>query len=223
MVDEHPDVVVDFTNAEWTPPLARACLKNNVRLVTGTTGLDAAFIEELGVKCHKRGLGAVVAPNFAIGAVVMIHLAKIAARHFDYAEIVELHHEKKADAPSGTALVTARGMVEAHGRSFRHILAEREPLVGTRGGVSGGICIHSIRLPGLVAHQEVILGTLGQTLTIRHDSTSRESFMPGVLLAAVASPPVPPSTLPPLSSLQATPLASRNRLHTRTEALRPHR
>ena len=101
----------------------------------------------------------------------------------DYAEIFELHHERKADAPSGTALATARAMLSARGRPFEHPATAKETLAGTRGGVVDGISIHSVRLPGLVAHQEVILGTLGQSLTIRHDTTSRESFMPGVLLA----------------------------------------
>ena len=179
----HPDVVVDFTNAEWTPILARACLDAGVRLVCGTTGLPEAFVEELGRECRERGLGAVVAANFAIGAVLMIHLAKLAARHFDHAEIIELHHDQKADAPSGTALTTARAMVASRGQPFQYPNTAKETLPGTRGGALDGVSIHSVRLPGLVAHQEVILGTLGQTLTIRHDSTSRESFMPGVLLA----------------------------------------
>jgi len=178
-----PDVVVDFTNAEWTPILARSCLDAGVRLVSGTTGLPEAFVEELGRECRERGLGAVVAANFAIGAVLMIHLAKLAAHHFDYAEIIEMHHEQKADAPSGTALATARAMLAGRGQPFQYPTTAKETLAGTRGGTLEGISIHSVRLPGLVAHQEVILGTLGQTLTIRHDSTSRESFMPGVLLA----------------------------------------
>jgi 4-hydroxy-tetrahydrodipicolinate reductase len=153
------------------------------RLVSGTTGLADEFMEELERECRERKLGAVMAANFAIGAVLMIHLAKLAGRHFDYAEIIELHHERKADAPSGTALATARAMLSARGRPFENSPAAKETLAGTRGGALDGIGIHSVRLPGLVAHQEVILGTLGQTLTIRHDTTSRESFMPGVLLA----------------------------------------
>ncbi|MGQ9571637.1 MAG: 4-hydroxy-tetrahydrodipicolinate reductase [Dehalococcoidia bacterium] len=178
-----PDVVVDFSNAEWTPVVARAALDVGARLVVGTTGLADEFLAELERECRQRELGAVVAANFAIGAVLMMHLAKLAARHFDYAEIIELHHERKADAPSGTALATARAMLSARGRPFEHPSTAKQTLEGTRGGVLDGITIHSVRLPGLVAHQEVILGTLGQTLTIRHDTTSRESFMPGVLLA----------------------------------------
>ena len=178
-----PEVVVDFTNAEWTPIAARAALDVGARFVSGTTGLADEFMEELERECRERKLGAVMAANFAIGAVLMMHLAKLAGRHFDYAEIIELHHEKKADAPSGTALATARAMLSARGRPFEHPPTAKETLAGTRGGALDGIGIHSVRLPGLVAHQEVILGTLGQTLTIRHDTTSRESFMPGVLLA----------------------------------------
>ena len=178
-----PEVVVDFTNAEWTPIAARAALDAGARFVSGTTGLSDEFMAELERECRQRQLGAVLAANFAIGAVLMIHLAKLAGRHFDYAEIIELHHEKKADAPSGTALATARAMLSVRGRSFEHPSTAKKTLEGTRGGLLDGITIHSVRLPGLVAHQEVILGTLGQTLTIRHDTTSRESFMPGVLLA----------------------------------------
>jgi len=178
-----PQVVVDFTNAEWTPTMARAALDAGARLVIGTTGLSDEFLRELERDCRQKGLGAVVAANFAIGAVLMIHLARLAARHFDYAEIIELHHERKADAPSGTAIATARAMLSARGRPFEHPPTAKETLAGTRGGLLDGISIHSVRLPGLVAHQEVIFGTLGQTLSIRHDSTSRESFIPGVLLA----------------------------------------
>lgn len=178
-----PDVVVDFTNAEWTPGLAREALEANVRMVIGTTGLSSAFLTELEEECRRRGLGAVVAPNFALGAVLMQHMARIAARFFDHAEIIELHHDAKADAPSGTAIATAKGMAEAREKSFVRPPTEKETVPGTRGGAWEGITIHSVRLPGLVAHQEVIFGGAGQTLTIRHDSTSRESFMPGVVLA----------------------------------------
>jgi 4-hydroxy-tetrahydrodipicolinate reductase len=178
-----PEVVVDFSNAEWAPIAGRAALDVGARFVSGTTGLSDEFVAEMERECRERKLGAVLAANFAIGAVLMMHLAKLAGRHFDYAEIIELHHEKKADAPSGTALATARAMLSARGRPFERPPTAKETLAGTRGGAVDGIGIHSVRLPGLVAHQEVILGTLGQTLTIRHDTTSRESFMPGVLLA----------------------------------------
>lgn len=178
-----PDVVVDFTNADRTPSVAREAMEAGARLVIGTSGLSEAFLSELDSECRERKLGAVVASNFALGAVVMAHLSKVAARFFDHAEIIEMHHESKVDSPSGTALTTARGMAEGRQGRFQRPPAQRETLEGTRGGAVDGVTIHSVRLPGLVAHQEVIFGGLGETLTIRHDSTSREAFMPGVILA----------------------------------------
>jgi 4-hydroxy-tetrahydrodipicolinate reductase len=179
----HPDVMVDFTIASATMPAARLAARRGVNLVIGTTGLTAEDIEEVETLCRDSDIGAVVASNFSLGAVLMIHLAKLAARYFDYAEVIEKHHEGKADAPSGTALATARAMVEARGKPFRYPALEKESLAGTRGGQLEGVGIHSVRLPGFLAHQEVILGAVGQTLTIRHDSISRESFMPGVVMA----------------------------------------
>ena len=178
-----PDVMVDFTVAEATMPAARLAIKEGVNLVIGTTGLSPSDVEELDRLCQEGDVGAVVAPNFSLGAVLMIHLARLAARYFDYAEVIEKHHEGKVDAPSGTALATAKAMAEARGKPFRYPEPEKESLSGTRGGQIEGISVHSVRLPGLLAHQEVILGATGQTLTIRHDSISRESFMPGVILA----------------------------------------
>ena len=129
-------------------------------------------------------MGGIVAPNFAIGAVLMMHLAEIAAPHFDAAEIVEMHHSAKLDAPSGTALSTAKRLAAKRGgKPFAHKKAEKETLPGTRGGEEGNIAVHSIRLPGFVADQEVIFGLPGQTLTIAHRTTSREAYVPGVLLA----------------------------------------
>lgn len=188
-LDAHrPAVAVDFSNAAWTPVLARAALARGVRLVIGTTGLPVEFIAELRRETEERALAAVVAPNFAIGAVLLMHFARQAARFFDHAEIIELHHAGKVDAPSGTAKTTAERMVEARGEPFRHVGAELQTVDGTRGGELGGVAIHSVRLPGLVAHQEVLLGGIGQTLSLRHDSTGRESFMPGVLAAVKAVP-----------------------------------
>lgn len=151
------DVVVDFSRPESAPHNARACLEAGVHCVMGTTGADFGALEGVG------SANLFVAPNFAIGAVLMMEAAKLVAAHMPACEIVELHHEAKLDAPSGTALRTAE-LIRAAGGEVH------EP-------------IHSVRLPGLVAHQEVVFGGLGQTLTIRHDSISRESFMPGVLLA----------------------------------------
>ena len=179
----NPDVLVDFTIREATMPAVRLAAKHGVNLVIGTTGLSPEDIGEIERLCREGDVGAVVAPNFSLGAVLMIHLAKLAARYFDYGEVIEKHHEGKVDAPSGTALATARAMVEARGKPFYYSVPEKESLAGTRGGQIEGVGIHSVRLPGLLAHQEVILGAPGQTLTIRHDSISRESFMPGVIMA----------------------------------------
>ncbi|MGD0384624.1 MAG: dihydrodipicolinate reductase C-terminal domain-containing protein [Solirubrobacteraceae bacterium] len=151
------DVVVDFTRPDAALANARACVAAGVHVVIGTTGFDLDALSGL------RGANVFAAPNFAIGAVLMMRFAAEAAAHMAAAEIIELHHDGKLDAPSGTAALTARLMAAASGRPAPPI--------------------HSVRLPGLLAHQEVILGDLGQTLTIRHDSISRESFMPGVLLA----------------------------------------
>jgi 4-hydroxy-tetrahydrodipicolinate reductase len=152
------DVVVDFSQPEVALHNARECLEAGVHCVMGTTGADFSALEGVG-----EGANLFVAPNFAIGAVLMMKAAQLAAEHMPECEIVELHHDRKLDAPSGTAARTAELIREAGGNVH-------EP-------------IHSVRLPGLVAHQEVIFGGLGQTLTIRHDSIARESFMPGVLLA----------------------------------------
>ncbi len=179
----HPDVVVDFTNAAWTPRLVEAALAAGVRPVIGTSGVPGATIDALRAGCAERKLGGVVAANFALGAVVLMHLAQIAARYFDAAEVIELHHDRKVDSPSGTALATARLMRAARGSDFAYRSSDLEHVPGARGAVEGGVGLHSVRLPGFVASQEVIFGGLGQTLTLRHDSTGRESFMPGVLLA----------------------------------------
>lgn len=178
-----PDVMVDFTVRDAAMPAVRVAAKRGVNLVIGTSGLSAEDIDEIKGLCQNSDIGAIIAPNFSLGALVMTHLARLAARYFDSAEIIEKHHDRKADAPSGTALATARFMAEARGRRFRYPALQKETLAGTRGGEIEGIAIHSVRLPGLLAHQEVIFGAPGQTLTIRHDSISRESFMPGVVMA----------------------------------------
>jgi 4-hydroxy-tetrahydrodipicolinate reductase len=178
-----PDVLVDFTNAGATMPAVRSSVEHNVRLVIGTTGLSAADLEEIKNLCQAQKIGAVVAPNFSLAAIVMIHLAKIASRFFDYAEIIELHHEQKADAPSGTAVTTAKEMVESRGRAFTYTSTKHESVSGSRGGELDGIALHSVRLPGMLAHQEIILGAPGQTLRIRLDQINREAFMPCVTLA----------------------------------------
>jgi len=181
--ETRPDACIDFSNAAWTPGLAAAAVDAGVRLVIGTTGLSDEFMQWLEREARARQVGAVVAANFAIGAVLMMYFARQAARFFDNAEIIELHHDQKVDAPSGTAKTTAELMAAARKEPFVYPPTEKETVPGARGAELGGIAIHSVRLPGLVAHQEVIFGGLGQTLTIRHDTTGRESFMPGVLAA----------------------------------------
>lgn len=164
------EVVVDFTRPDTALENALACLDAGVHVVIGTTGFDPAPLAEAAARSRAKVL---LAPNFAIGAVLMMRFAAEAIRHMQAAEIIELHHDQKLDAPSGTAARTAQLMSEASGKAPPPI--------------------HSVRLPGLVAHQEVILGDLAQTLTIRHDTIGRESFMPGVLLAVrrVATLPEP--------------------------------
>ena len=176
-----PDVLVDFTNAQATMPAVLTAVKHGVNLVIGTTGLTEEDINQIDGLSKAHNIGAVVAPNFALGAILMIHLAKIAAKYLDYAEIIELHHHLKADAPSGTALKTAKAMVEAKGKSFSQPPEQRAS--DSRGQKFEGITIHSVRLPGILARQEVILGGSGQTLSIKHDTISRECYMPGVILA----------------------------------------
>ena len=177
-----PDVVVDFTVAQATLPMVNVVAKHGVNLVIGTTGLKPEVISEIEKLADSNKIGAVVAPNFALGAVLMMHLAKIAGKYMDYAEIIELHHHLKADAPSGTAVSTARAMAKARGKKF---LTPPEPKSAqpSRGEQIEGITLHAVRLPGLMAHQEVIFGAAGQTLIIRHDTINRDCYIPGILMA----------------------------------------
>jgi len=175
-----PNVMVDFSIASATMPAVRLAAEKGVNLVIGTTGFSPDDIKEIERLATEHGIGAVMAPNFALGAVLMMHLAKIAAKYLDYAEIIELHHHLKADAPSGTARMTARQMAAARGKPF---LQPPGKDAASRGEQVEGVSIHSVRLPGLMAHQEVILGAPGQTLSIRHDTINRECYMPGVMLA----------------------------------------
>jgi 4-hydroxy-tetrahydrodipicolinate reductase len=177
-----PDVLADFSLAPAVMPAVRLATQKKIHLVIGTTGLSTHDLEEIDSLSRANKVGAVVAPNFALGAIMMIHLAKIAAKYLDYVEIIELHHDKKIDAPSGTSQNTARAMIQARGKPFLRP-AESEQVQPSRGEQIEGINIHSVRLPGLLAHQEVILGAPGQTLRIRHDQINREAFMPGVILA----------------------------------------
>jgi 4-hydroxy-tetrahydrodipicolinate reductase len=149
----HPQVLVDFSVAEAAMPAVRLAAKERVNLVVGTTGLSADALSEIDRLARDNEVGAIVAPNFALGAVIMVHLAKIASRYFDYAEIIDLHHEQKLDAPSGTALSTAGAIAEARGKPFLYSKTQKESLRGTRGGELQGVSLHSVRLPGLMAHQ----------------------------------------------------------------------
>ena len=191
MVDAGAEVAVDFTAPNAVKDNIRFCLDNGIHAVVGTTGLSEADRDEIGKWADGASSNVFIAPNFAIGAVLMMQFAARAAAHFETAEIVERHHERKLDAPSGTALRTAELMNDARDEEWKSPASTTESLQGSRGGEVGGIHIHSLRVPGSVAHQEVVLGTAGETLTIRHDSLERSSFMPGVLLAVkkVASRP----------------------------------
>jgi 4-hydroxy-tetrahydrodipicolinate reductase len=179
----NPDVLVDFTNAAASIAAARVAVKQGVSMVIGTTGLSEGNLKEIEQLCQANNVGVVVAPNFSLGAVLLMHLAKVAAKFFDYAEIVEMHHDKKIDAPSGTAIATAKAMLRARGKPFICPQTEREVVSNVRGGQIEGIAIHSLRLPGFMAGQEVVFSGVGQTLSLRHEAISRESYMPGVILA----------------------------------------
>jgi 4-hydroxy-tetrahydrodipicolinate reductase len=172
------EVAVEFTRPEAALANIAWCVAHGLHVVSGTTGFepDPRWAEQ-------RDVGVVIAANFAIGAVLLMRFAEEAARHLPDVEIIELHHADKPDAPSGTSMATARRAAAARDRGFARPAAPVERVAGARGADVEGIRVHSVRLPGLVAHQEVILGGVGQTLTIRHDSLSHVSFMPGVLTA----------------------------------------
>ena len=175
------DVLVDFTHPQSVLENVKKAVALRIHCVVGTTGLSPDDFDEIEKLAKENGVAVLVAPNFAIGAVLMMKFSQIAAKYMKKAEIIEFHHDKKADAPSGTALMTAKMMAENIRPQPR--LPEIFKLDGVRGGEISGINIHSVRLPGMVAHQQVILGDIGQTLSIRHDSLSRDSFMPGVVTA----------------------------------------
>ena len=181
------DVMVDFTRPDTVAGNVKKALQAQVRPVVGTTGMSREDLQQITALADKMRVGCVIAPNFAVGALLMIKFAAETAKYFPNVEIIEKHHDQKLDAPSGTAIKTAEAVLEQRGDFQQGLPVEEEKIEGVRGGVmSGGLRIHSVRLPGLVAHQEVIFGGVGQTLTIRHDSISRESFMPGVLTAVRA-------------------------------------
>ncbi|MDE2967823.1 MAG: 4-hydroxy-tetrahydrodipicolinate reductase [Chloroflexota bacterium] len=185
-----PDVVVDFSNAEWTVKLIPAAVEAGIRPVIGTSGLPDEVVADAARRVNEANLGGVIAANFALGAVLMMHLANVAAPLFDSVEIIEQHHDGKVDAPSGTAVATAQSMRAARDSDFSRKEAERHNLDGydSRGAELGGASLHSVRLPGLVAHQVIVFGGNDETLTIRHDSMSRASFIPEILRAVRAAP-----------------------------------
>ncbi len=179
----HPQVMVDFSVADISVTAMKAAASQGIHVVSGTTGISDADLQEVDQLAKANNVGVLLAPNFAIGAVLLIHLASTLGRFFDFAEIVEAHHEAKLDAPSGTSIAIARALASERTEPFNRPMPDTEPIPGSRGAEQDGVSIHAMRMQGRLAHQEVILGTLGQTLTLRHDTTGRECYMPGVLTA----------------------------------------
>ena len=178
------DLLVDFTQPKSIFENAKYCLNNGIKIVIGTTGLKDEEIEFLKKLSQEKNTGCLIAPNFSTGAVLMMMFARQAAKYFDNAEIIELHHNQKKDAPSGTAIKTAAMMAEVKDDFTKNNCPETETIEGARGGNSySNIHIHSVRMPGYIASQEVIFGSSGQIMTIRHDSMDRKCYMQGVLLA----------------------------------------
>jgi 4-hydroxy-tetrahydrodipicolinate reductase len=185
ITDSHPDVLVEFTTPESVMANVRTALQNRVIPLVGTTGIGPAEVETLRQLCTETQTACLIAPNFALGAILLMRFSAEAARYFPDVEIIELHHEQKKDAPSGTAAKTAEMIASVRTGTPRPAPSDAfEAFVGARGGrAAGEIPVHSVRLPGFVASQEVIFGGPGQRLTLRHDSIDRASFMPGVVLA----------------------------------------
>ena len=176
-----PQVMVEFTHADACMAAAPLAADRGIHMVLGASGLNAEQLQVLDTMSREHGIGIIVAPNFALGAVVLKKLAEQAAAFFDYVDVVEAHHEMKIDAPSGFSLAIARGMRDERGSDFERNETTVHHLPETRGGDAGGVGIHSLRLPGRSAHHEVIFGAAGQTLSIRHDTLGRDCYMPGVL------------------------------------------
>lgn len=178
------DVLIDFTQPASIYENALYCLNNGINIVIGTTGLSDSQIEELRKLSNEKQVSCLIAPNFSTGAVLLMKFAKMASKYFDNAEIIELHHNQKKDAPSGTAIKTAQLMAAENNNFTTGNCPEKETIEGSRGGVSyNNIHIHSVRMPGYIASQEVLFGANGQIMTLRHDSMNRECYMSGVLLA----------------------------------------
>jgi 4-hydroxy-tetrahydrodipicolinate reductase len=195
LADAGAEVAVDFTVVDAARENIEWCAEHGVHAVVGTTGFSTTDLDDFRTRFEASAANAVIAPNFAIGAVLMVRFAELAAPWFDSAEVIELHHDQKIDAPSGTALHTVERMAAASG-DWSADPTTKTVLDGARGGVGpAGIHVHSVRLRGLVAHQEVLLGTAGQSLSIRHDSYDRTCFMPGVVLAVKCVPDRPGLTV----------------------------
>ncbi|WP_373896157.1 4-hydroxy-tetrahydrodipicolinate reductase [Virgibacillus natechei] len=177
------DIFVDLTVPDVGYEHTKTALEHNIRPVIGTTGFTDEQLSELSTLSWEKKLGCIIAPNFAIGAVLMMQFSKMAAKYFPDVDIIEKHHDKKLDAPSGSSIKTAELMKETREFKKQGHPDEKETLTGARGAEFDGIRIHSVRLPGLVAHQEVLFGGSGQTLSIKHDSYNRDSFMEGIKLA----------------------------------------
>ncbi len=179
---ERPDCLVDFTKGHVAPENILRALSHHVAAVVGTTGISDDALKAIRKKSEETETPVLIAPNFSLGAVLLMKFATIASQYFKHAEIIELHHDKKADAPSGTAIRTA-DLMTGNDRQFISPDTTDEKIAHVRGGVHKSVHIHSVRLPGLLAHQEVLFGGEGEFLTIRHDSTARSCFMPGLMLA----------------------------------------
>ena len=179
LTDTSPDVLVDFTNAAACMEAATVAAGRSINLVLGASGLTDDNLKQLDAVAHDKGIGVIVAPNFALGAVILKRLVEQAASYFDYVDIVETHHEAKIDAPSGFAIALAKSIGDQ--KQFTRNYPEKENLPNTRGGEYNGVTIHSIRMPGRSAHHEVIMGAPGQTVSVRHDTLGRDCYMPGVL------------------------------------------
>ena len=174
-----PDVMVDFTNSAVAMDAAAKAASRNINIVMGASGFSEGQLQQLEVMANNNGVGIIVAPNFALGAIVLKKLAEQAAPYFDYVDIVESHHEAKIDSPSGFALNLMHSLGD--NKQFTRNQPEKENLANTRGGEHNGISVHSIRMPGKSAHHEVIFGAAGQTVSIRHDTLDRSCYMPGVV------------------------------------------
>ncbi|MEG0874333.1 MAG: 4-hydroxy-tetrahydrodipicolinate reductase [Clostridiales bacterium] len=180
--DKEPDVIIDFTSPKTVKNNVKIALANKVHIIVGTTGLSTDDLEEINSLAKEVSRVAFVVPNFALGAVLMMNFSAQAAKYFPNVEVIELHHDQKLDAPSGTAIKTLEMMAAEREKIHQGNPQEVEKIKGARGGEYQGMRVHSVRLPGYVAHQEVLFGGRGQTLSIRHDSMNRDSFVDGVLL-----------------------------------------